>query len=226
LKRARGIKESEKKLKALYFSGGRMDKFGYNRNRPGRIKRFVLILSLPFLFFIIAYLIYKLFFIQSPVIEGVEGFELLPVEKSIVLKGKYIKSVDIIITQGERKIALLKDTPESFEKTYNLLIRPRELGLKDGSAKVVVKAVSGVFRETRHEINSIIDTVPPSLEIVSSPFSLYQGTGGFAVLTAKDADSVSVRLNDNIFRAFKSAKETDSGAPRYSSAPADSSGAF
>jgi hypothetical protein len=80
LKRARGTKESEKKLKALYYSRDRRESFGSKRGGFGRIKRIALTLSLPFFFLGIVYIVYKLFFISDPVIEGLEGFNFLPLD--------------------------------------------------------------------------------------------------------------------------------------------------
>jgi murein DD-endopeptidase MepM/ murein hydrolase activator NlpD len=201
------MKESEKKLKALYYSRGRRDSFGFKRGGVGSAKRIALILTLPFLFLIIIYVVYKLFFISDPVIEGLENFNFLPLDKTIHLKGKALKSITIFIQQGDRNIELLRDMPERFEETFTLQIKPKELELTDGPATVTVKAKSGILKEVKQEIPSVIDTVPPSLEIAHAPYSLSQGTGGFAVLKSRDADSVLIQLGNSTFRAFKVSTE-------------------
>lgn len=207
MRRARGTKESENKLKALYYSRGRRGSFGSKRGGLGKLKRFALLLSLPFFLLVIVYIVYKLFFISDPAIEGIEEFNFLPLEKTILLKGTAIKSITIFIQQGDRKIELLKDMPERFEKTFTLQVKPKELHLTDGPATVTVKATSGILKEIKLEIPSVIDTEPPTIEVMSAPYSLSQGAGGFSVLKARDAESVMIQLKDNTFRAFRMFRE-------------------
>ncbi len=183
-----------------------MNKFSYKKSSKKRVKRFGLILVL----LIITYAVYKLFSIPAPVIEGIEAFNFLPVEKTITLKVKNLSSINIFINQGSKKIKLLQDIPETIERTYKLQIKPKDLELTDGSATVIVKARSGIFKTVKYEINSMIDTVPPTLEVLKTPSIIYQGTGGFALLRARDADSVFVKLEGHEFRAFKAPSEPDS----------------
>ncbi|UCF86784.1 MAG: M23 family metallopeptidase, partial [Nitrospiraceae bacterium] len=65
----------------------------------------------------------------------------------------------------------------------------------------------------KQEISSVIDTEPPTIEVMNAPYSLSQGTGGFAVLKAIDADSVLIQLNNSTFRAFKMFREEDIQSP-------------
>ena len=180
-----------------------MKGFGYEKRSSSGLKKIGLILSLPFIILIIGYTVYKLFLVPEPVIEGLDAFKSLPLEKTITLNGNNIKSINIYISQKGSKIELLRDAPEIDSKTYTLQVKPKELKLHDGPAKITVKARSGILKEVNLEINTIIDTVPPSLAVVSSPSFTHQGSGGFAVLRAKDADSVYVRLGDRRFTAFK-----------------------
>lgn len=206
-----------------------MNRFGYKRKSKRRLRKFGLILSLPFIIIIITYVIYKLFFMPPPVVEGTEAFNLLSLDKNIRLTGKNLTSLEIFINQGDKNINLLRDMTENSEKVYTLQIKPKDLGLTDGSAKVLIKARGGIFKEVKYEIDSKIDTVPPVLEVLKAPFIIYQGTGGFALLRAKDADSVFVKIvsptlrpvpsgsglrgqprENQIFKAFKSPIGTDS----------------
>lgn len=187
-----------------------MNGFGYKTSSKNRVKSFALFLTFLLVILGITYGVYKLFFIPAPVIEGIEAFNFLPVDKTITFKGKNLSSINIFINQGDKKIELLRDIPESTEKTYTLQIKPKDLELMDGSATVIIRARTGILKEVKYEIDSVIDTVPPTLEVLKSPFIIYQGTGGFALLRAKDADSVFVKLEDHTFRAFKAPSEADS----------------
>jgi len=151
---------------------------------------------------------YKLF-IPDPVVRGVEAFNLLPVVKTIMLHGENLKSIHITAYQGNKKIELLRDTPERGKGTYTLQIKPKDLGLTDGAAIIKIKAKAGILNEVTYDINSTIDTVPPTLEVLKAPSIIYRGSGGFAVLKAEGADSVFITLEDKTFRAYKASFETD-----------------
>ncbi len=187
-----------------------MNGFDYRKRSKNTVRKFVLILSIPFIILITAYIAYRLFFIPDPVIKGIEAFNFLPVDKTITLNSEHIESINIFINQGAKKIDLLSDTPESSEKTYTLQIKPKDLGLTDGPATVIVKAKSGILKKVEYEINSTIDTAPPTLKVLKTPSIIYQGSGGFALLGAKDADSVFVKIAGHIFRAFKATADTRS----------------
>ncbi|MEK6528673.1 MAG: M23 family metallopeptidase, partial [Nitrospirota bacterium] len=187
-----------------------MKDFGYKTNGKSRMKSFAVFLGIIIIIVALTYGIYKLFFIQAPLIEGTESFNLLSANKTITLKTKNLKSIDIFITQNSKQAVLLKDTSKNPEKTYTLTIKPKDLGLTDGPANVTVNAASGIFKKAVYEINTIIDTVPPRLEVLKAPEFIDQGGAGFAILRAENADSVFVRLDGYIFRAFKTAPGADS----------------
>lgn len=174
-------------------------------NRFGN-KKISLILIFFFIIVGIIYAVYNLFFIPMPVVEGIDAFNFLPVEKTVTIKGKNLKSIEISINQGIKNIELLKDRDSSGEKTYILQIKPKSLELSDGSAIVIINARAGILKKIKYEITSNIDTVPPALEVLNAPSIIDHGGGGFALLRAKDADSVFVKLEDRIFKAFKVAE--------------------
>ena len=183
----------------------------FNRRKSSEtgFSRIALTLSLPFIIIAIAYTVYKLFFIPDPVVSGIEAFELLPADKTVIFKGENLNSLDISIFQDGKLVNLLQDKPEVAEKTYELQVRPKELKLNDGSAVIIITAKAGVLKEAKYEFKTLIDTVPPAIEIIKAPNHIYQGSGGFALLRAKGADSVFVRQGDKNFRAFEYLPETD-----------------
>jgi hypothetical protein len=145
---------------------------------------------------------YQLFFVPNPTVKGSEALKVLSADNAITLTGEDIHSVEISITQNGKKIDLLKDTAGGREKTYTLQIRPKDLALSDGAAIVMIRAESGMFKKLKQDISVLIDTVPPSLEELKAPKTVMQGGAGFAVLRAKGADSVFVKLEDMMFPAF------------------------
>jgi murein DD-endopeptidase MepM/ murein hydrolase activator NlpD len=168
-----------------------------------------LIILLPFVILVLAYVVYQIFLIPAPVITGIESFKLLPADKTVNLNAENIKSLDIDIYQGNRQVELLKDEPLGSEKRYAIQVRPTDLELSDGTAVIVIRARAGFFKKIKHEISSTIDTVPPTLTVLKSPSIVYQGSAGFALLRAKGADSVSIKLGNLVFPAFKAINEEE-----------------
>ena len=166
------------------------------KNNNSGFSRAFLILTLPFIILVVVYVVYRLFIVSDPVVTGIEAFELLPLEKTVRLNGENIRSLDIAIYQNGKKIDLLTDNPETGEKVYNLEINTKDLGLNDGRAIVTVIAGAGVFKKVQYDIESVIDTVPPSLEVFRAPSVVHEGGGGLAVLRAAGEDSVVVKLVD------------------------------
>ena len=178
------------------------------KNEAG-FSRIAMTLSLPFIVIAIAYTVYKLFFIPDPIINGLEAFELLPANKTITFKSENVNSLDISVLQDGKLVNLLQDKPEISEKIYTLKIKPKELKLHDGSAVIIINAKAGILKESKYEFETLIDTNPPSIEIIKAPHYIYQGSGGFALLRAKGADSVYIRQGDKKFRAFEHLPEAD-----------------
>lgn len=196
----------------------------YESKKSGGIfRKLSITVVLLFSLLVISYVVYKLFFMPAPVVEGVEAFEIISSDKTVILNVKNLKSIVVSIKQGDRDVELLRDVIDSSEKTYTLQVKPKELQLKDGAAAVTVSAKTDFFKEISYEIDSIIDTVPPSLEVLKSPYAAYQGGGGFIVLKVRDADSVFIRLQDHEFKGFRAsdgygsdpALERGFGTPSY-----------
>ncbi len=174
-----------------------------NLNNNG-VSRILITLALPFIILVIAYGSYKLFFIPDPVITGLDQFKILSSDKTITLNTENIKSLDIAVYQNENRIDLLSDHPELSEKIYQLNIKPKSIGLGDGQALIVVSAKAGPFKEIKQKT---IDTVPPVLEVLKAPRTINRGSSGAALLRAKGADSVFIKLVDpeqpDEYRQFK-----------------------
>jgi hypothetical protein len=184
----------------------------FDNRRINGYSRIMLILVLPFIIVVLAYGAYNLFFIPDPVITGLEAFEFLPADETVTIRSENVTSIDISIYQGGEKFELLVDKPELSETTYSLPVRLKELGLADGSAIVLVKAKSGLLKKIKHEIRTVIDSQPPTLEVFRAPSALNEGSAGVTVLRASGADAVYVKLDDMKFRAFESASPQDGGS--------------
>jgi len=188
-------------LRCHQISGGEMNKRGRG------LKKFVWLSLLPIVMLVIAYLVYKMFLVPEPTILGLDGLKYLPIDKTITIEGRNIHSIEITIHQDGITRTILKDIPDYTEKRYTLNIRPKDLQLRDGTATVVVKARSSIFRGVEHEIDTLIDTIPPDIQVVSAPYQVYQGGAGFAILKARDADSVFISIGNARFKAFPASEQ-------------------
>ena len=181
----------------------------YKKNKKNGFGKIGLILVLPFILLAAAYLVYKLFFIPDPSVRGIEAFDFLPLNKTVKLQAENLKSIEVSVYQSGNLIELLKDTPDVSEKTYSLQIKPKELNLKNGSAVILIKARAGILKEVKYEIKTVVDTVPPTLEVLRSSSIVNEGGGGFVLLRARGAESVFVRLEDMEFKASPASAGSD-----------------
>lgn len=184
----------------------------FKKLKRGGFSRVVLVVFLLIALLIAGFFVYQLLVVQNPSLKGTESLQVLSADNAVVLKGEYIHTLEISIIQGDRKIELLRDTSDGKEKTYTLRIKPKDLALSDGAAVVTVRAEAGMFKKLKQDINVLIDTIPPSLETLKVPEIVTTGGSGFAVLRAKGADSVFVRLDDKMFPAFGAS--SSSGPPQ------------
>jgi hypothetical protein len=175
---------------------------GYRRSKGG-VRKLTGVLFFLSLIVLSGFAIYQYFYVPAPEVEGTEAFRSLSIKKSINLKGRNMRSIEISIIQDGNTVVILKDIPEQKDKSYTLHIEPGKLGLNDGQAMTVVKASAGILKEVTYEINTTVDTVPPVLSVVRSPSVVDQGSCGFAVLSADDAESVYIKSGKKTFRAFK-----------------------
>lgn len=185
-----------------------IDLFGLINMRRAGFGRIGLLLILPVVF-IIGFAAYQLFYIPSPVIKGIEAFNYLPADKTIKFTGKNIDSIEISISQEGKKIDILKDTPKTGGGEYSVHIKPKYIGMKDGKAAITFKARSGMIKKVQYDIETVIDTVPPEIDVVTAPQFIYPGTGGFSILKASGEDSVFIKVvdkaqpgEDKTFKAF------------------------
>ncbi|KJU83309.1 peptidase M23/M37 family protein [Candidatus Magnetobacterium bavaricum] len=141
---------------------------------------------------------------KAPVVEGLKDFELLPGKKVVVLKlssNVDIKYVEVLLSQGGKEVALLKDMPKRNLVELTLTVEPKKLSLADGKAQVGVKAVAGRFATTQESLPVVIDTVPPELSLIDCSYITDQGSSAAALLQSRDAKAVYIRVADGVYPA-------------------------
>jgi len=170
------------------------------------LKRFIILIFLPFLILIFGYSIYKLFLIPSPMVEGVDAFAKLPAKKEITLKTRHIKELSIEAIQDSRKIPIFHKEYEISPEEITITIEPKKFGLHDGKAVVLFKMASGILKKKQTSIEATVDTVAPKLQVLYAPMVLRTGESGLVVLDTTDADKVFIRLNNRNYKVFPFSK--------------------
>ncbi|MEW6600167.1 MAG: M23 family metallopeptidase [Nitrospirota bacterium] len=158
---------------------------------------------------------YHFFYIQSPEVKGIEAINYLSADNTIKLTGENIKEIEASIQQGGKTYPLLKDAPDTDNKSYSIKIKPKDLGMTDGKAAITIKAKAGIMKKVQYDREVIIDTVPPTIDITAAPPYISPGGSGFCILKASGEDSVFIQVvdknnpgNDNTFKAFNISSDT------------------
>ena len=182
---------------------------GYrNKGRSG-LRKTLLIVVIPFLLLLLAYGGYKLFLIPFPEIEGLQALTVLPRTKTVTITAKNIQKLQIAIKQGSRTKTLVDFEGDEIERDFPLKVSPRAMGLSDGRARLFVYAKNGLLKKKELSLDVLIDTKPPVLVVLRSPFQIKPGGVGLALLKAKGADRVYVKEGKNTFRAYSLEKTPD-----------------
>ncbi len=162
--------------------------------------------------FIASFLVYRIYFVKKPVVTGLEALERLPIVKDVkvtVESNLAVKSIEISIVQGSESIFIVKDNPELSRKKFDLKINPKKLGLKDGEADVHVKASAGLFSDWNYSFKTTIDTIPPTVMVIDSSYLAHQGSSAAALIRSRGADSVYLKINEEVFPAANTVSGDD-----------------
>jgi murein DD-endopeptidase MepM/ murein hydrolase activator NlpD len=119
-----------------------------------------------------------------------------------------------IFKDGKETVILKKDFPSGGllsgpkvrSKSLEVLIEPKELGIKDGKAmlRMVVRDHSwrkwGAGNQIYIEQEVVIDTKPPTIDVVSRPLNLNQGGAGLVIYRlSEDCPTSGVRVGESYY---------------------------
>ncbi len=120
-----------------------------------------------------------------------------------------LKKVSIYLVQGNKTIKILEDTNFPIplrEKEYQISIKGRALGLKDGNAKLIFIAEDSSYIQNKKELqfDVIVDYTPPKIRLIARPPDVRNGGAGFILFKAlsKDVDSAEVKVGNLWFKCF------------------------
>lgn len=129
-------------------------------------------------------------------------------------RGSGIASVDVALEAGGTRYQLLSEAypvtswrgSSIFEKSFDLAFAPREAKVPEGDARLVVRAADSSwinFFHSRPPVLSqpvIVDTTPPSVEVLTSQHYMRLGGGDMVVYrTSKDVARSGVAVESYFF---------------------------
>jgi murein DD-endopeptidase MepM/ murein hydrolase activator NlpD len=151
---------------------------------------------------VILFGVYVLFFSKAE-IYGIDSLSKLPRSKEVSLRvSDNVSHVSIYLVQGSKRVLVLsEDTGEN--KSLNLLIEPGKLDIRDGKAKLLVELERYGFMKEVLEREVIVDTQPPRVNIVHSPYAVRQGGSGAVRVSVNEPARLSVSVGDKSYGFFK-----------------------
>jgi murein DD-endopeptidase MepM/ murein hydrolase activator NlpD len=122
-----------------------------------------------------------------------------------------VRSVELRVLQGSTRTLVAQQEfsgPPVDRRRLEVALVPKDLGLREGAATIEVRARDGFWRPIRVDDRVIasapvtIDVTPPTLEVLAATHYLHQGGGGLAVVRAKGAARVGVKVGDVFFPGY------------------------
>ncbi len=154
---------------------------------------------------ILAFTFYNLF-IAKPEILNLESLAKIPRQKEVRLlisPKRHVEKIEIVAIQGGREVLLFEGDVPRESNEIRFILKPRELGLKDGEAQIVVRLTRLFLLRSSFEVSALIDTQPPRLHIVHAPYSVLQGGSGAIRVKATEPVELSVEVGKRSFRFYE-----------------------
>ncbi len=169
------------------------------------IKKLVRTLTFLSLALIAGFTLYNLF-VLKPRVENIESLSKIPKKKVVTLTVSpraYTKEIKVIAIQGGKEITLFSGElpPGTDQVTFS--VEPRQLGLVDGKAKIIVELRRLLLLTDRFEIESLVDTTPPGIRILHSPYSVLQGGSGGVKVKLSEPAELYLEVGGRRFRSYK-----------------------
>ncbi len=168
------------------------------------IKKLVRTLTFLSLAFIVGFTLYNLF-ILKPRVENIESLSKIPKKKVVTLTVSpraYTKEIRVIAIQGGKEVTLFSGELPAGTNRVAFSIEPEKLGLIDGKAKIVVELRRLFLFTSRFEVESIIDTTPPRIHILYSPYSVLQGGSGGVKVRLSEPAELYLEVGGRRFQAY------------------------
>ncbi|MDQ7038518.1 MAG: M23 family metallopeptidase [Aquificota bacterium] len=169
------------------------------------IKKAVRTLVLIALAGVIAFTVYNLFFFKPKVV-GLEQLEKLPKRKDITLTvtpRNYVDLITVTAYQGPREVILFRGGLPERTNQITFRVEPKEIGLRDGPARIVVEVRRFYVLRESFEVQAIVDTEPPRVRIIYAPYVVRQGGSGAVRVKASEEVDLYVEVGEVRFRSYR-----------------------
>jgi len=169
------------------------------------IKRLVRTLVFLALLGIVGFTLYNVFLLK-PRVENLQLLEKLPKKKEIsliVTPRAYVDRVVVTAVQGSREVLLFEGRLPRHVNEITFTVEPRKLGLKDGRATVIVELVRFYLLRDTFEVQTLVDTQPPRIQLLYAPYMVLQGGSGGIRAKLSEAAELYVEVGERRFRSFR-----------------------
>ncbi len=154
---------------------------------------------------IVGFTVYNVFFLK-PRVEGLENLKKLPKKKEvslIVSPRAYVDRVSVVAIQGSREVVLFEGKLPSRVNEVSFTVEPKELGLKDGDARIVVELRRFFLLKDSFEVRAKIDTQPPRIQLIYAPYMVLQGGSGGIRARLSEPAELYVEVGGRKFRSYR-----------------------
>jgi len=168
------------------------------------IKKLIRTLVILALLGIIGFTVYNVFFLK-PNVEGLEELKKLPKKKEVSLiisPRAYVDRVEVIAVQGSREVVVFEGKLPSRVNEVRFTVEPKELGLKDGEARIIVELRRFLLLKDSFEVRARIDTEPPRVQLLYAPYMVLQGGSGGIRAKLSEPAKLYVEVGGRRFRSY------------------------
>jgi len=159
---------------------------------------------------VIGFTLYNVFLLK-PRVENLDQLERLPRKKEIsliVTPRTYVDKVVVTAVQGSREVLLFEGKLPRHVNEITFTVEPRKAGLKDGSARIVVELIRFYLLRDTFEVQALVDTQPPRIQLVYAPYTVLQGGSGGIRARVSEPVQLYVEVGGRKFRSFKISENT------------------
>ncbi len=174
------------------------------------IKRIIRTFVILALLGIIGFTAYNVYFLK-PRVENLHELEKLPKRKEIslvVTPRAYVDKVKVVAVQGSREVLLFEGELPKRINEVRFIVEPKDLGLRDGRARVIVELRRFLLLKETYEVQSVIDTQPPRIHLVYAPYTVLQGGSGGIRARVSEPVELYVEVGGRRFRSYMVGENT------------------
>ncbi|GAB6065912.1 M23 family metallopeptidase [Aquifex pyrophilus] len=170
------------------------------------MKRKIILVLLALL--ILGGFVYYTLFLSKPEVYGYKNFSRLPRKKVVILKVKNPQRANLLrvkFVQNGKEFILYEGKPE---EEIRLVVEPKRIGLKEGSAEVYVELTRFFFLKEVYKTSAVIDYTPPTLSVIFSPYAVMNGGSGAVRVSVSEESELQLKVGNLTFPLYRVGENT------------------